>query len=492
MGTKTHVMRNFSRLLLASALFGLTRPASAQEGDSKKEETCHFLMTRYVAPAREFLKKFSHIEPTKDSYVKHAALDPKLSCNKGNRANIIKTLVESINKNSGKIGVILPLSGDLANYGKNILLGIQAALQDKQVNPEDVLVIRDNAGEASQDESIFADLVLRRNIAMVIGGFQSAAASNLEYWSERLAVPTLLLSMNANSTQKNRYSFRVFPHPDPLIDALAVEAKAQGLHRIAILSPANSGGLLMANAGSRVFKAAGLQITDQETYTTGNYESMEAASKKLFKVQPSQRESEYRRLVTSQRARAKKEGFAFNPKMIVLPPQIDFDALFIPDNFKQVRHLVQIFKYLGVKKLPLMGHYEWRSEGLLKPSDPFLTGSFFADFIGSYQELPNALAPPKVNGYFAKSDELESLDFRIIGWRAGDLSTDALKDTAKRNAITTKLQSLEERGKAYFGSGKAFANNRSRWPASVFAIGEQQLTLRQTRPINNVVVPPTP
>src|SRR5690606_24878972 len=97
-----------------------------------------------------------------------------------------------------------------------------------------------------------------------------------------------------------------------------------------------------------------------------------------------------------QRARraAEAQRVPFDPRMVVLKPIVNFDAVLLPDDFRTARHFAKLFKFHQVDKLTMIGNHEWRSPALVEPYDDFLEGSFFADFIGSYAKLPAAVSAP--------------------------------------------------------------------------------------------------
>ncbi len=133
-----------------------------------------------------------------------------------------------------------------------------------------------------------------------------------------------------------------------------------------------------------------------------------------------------------------------------------------------------------VEKLTLMGHHEWRSSGLIDPPDDFLNGSFFADFIGSYGEMPRIVRISKGGSpWFIDPDLVTQVDFRVIGHRSAQMMMGLLTKAIKhRRAVADTLVNLELLDSSYRKSSRTFDQHRSAlWPTYVFTIEKNHLHL---------------
>ena len=111
-----------------------------------------------------------------------------------------------------KIGVVLPLSGTYAQYGKEILNGIQVARAEMAVRnvngflPE--LLIYDDFGDGRKAQEIVRNLA-QENIAAVLLGYTSLEALAVKDDARTLQIPVVTpAGSNDRITQDNPYVFR--------------------------------------------------------------------------------------------------------------------------------------------------------------------------------------------------------------------------------------------------------------------------------------------
>src|SRR5690606_8271449 len=142
---------------------------------------------------------------------------------------------------------------------------------------------------------------------------------------------------------------------------------------------------------------------------------------------------------------------------------VDVDAVFLPDDFRSVRHFAKLFKYFGVEKLAMIGNHEWRSPALIEPFDEFLEGSIFADFIGSYADIPRPLRVPVMGSpYFIHPENVIGVDFQLIGYRVARTAALASQNPAvKRRHLARMMLQLSSDAESFFGNGPIFDRERS-------------------------------
>ena len=397
------------------------------------------------------------------------------------RRDAVQTVVAAVNTHADKVGVILPLTGPKSKFANYIVQGIRAAFQESGGNMDDVVVLKDSAGLVKTAESKLAELVFKDKVGIVMGGLDRAEADMLAAWSKELMMPLTLLSRDREAVGDSPWAFRVYPDEKRLAETLVAAGLKRGLKRVSIVRPDNHKSDKIADYFRKALAANGGQVVNDLVYTPGNFDSMQATSRQLFQIDANNRRDEYRAAYMKARADAAKEGVPFDQRMVVLRPIINFDAVFIPDDFLSVRHFAKLFKFHMVDKLPLIGNHEWRSPALVEPWDSFLEGSFFADFIGSYQKLPSGLAAETVGSpYFVRPQQVVVTDFQLIGYRAGKvarLTVDGGKGKTRRE-FNRILAALSSDGQNFFGAGKIFDDARqSNWPTYLFSVSKGELVL---------------
>ncbi len=112
--------------------------------------------------------------------------------------------------NAPKIGAILPLSGEYAQYGKEILAGIKCGMETldrSAVKPE--LIVEDDAGSPAK-----ADIAMKKladkGAMIVLAGYTSQEVLGVKSAAAKLKLPVLTpAGSNDQITERNKYMFRV-------------------------------------------------------------------------------------------------------------------------------------------------------------------------------------------------------------------------------------------------------------------------------------------
>jgi hypothetical protein len=219
----------------------------------------------------------------------------------------------------------------------------------------------------------------------------------------------LLLSNREHDTET--HCKRVLPGYADLSQNLIELAKRRGMKRLAVFY---NKGLYES------FLADGLKLaafkTDIEINHFYSYEKLEERSlrdaiRTMLQLDPVLRAEEFQKLLEQ----AKKEGKDLS--RVMLKPIRDFDGLIVADDFSHLRQIVQILRYYGLRRLPLLGTPQWRARGLIHPPDPMLEGAQFVDYVGLYSLLPPGLRQESDD--FLKEDVALSLDPMYLGYKIG-------------------------------------------------------------------------
>ena len=400
------------------------------------------------------------------------------------RKPLVQAALDAVNTQSGRIGLILPLTGPYGKQATYVVNGLRAAFAESGASFDQLVVLKDSGGLTNGVAARLAELVFKDRVAMVIGGFERDAAVTLVQWSERLLLPVVILHRERELVNPSKYAFSVYPDEERLASTLALATLQRSFKRIALLKP-DSG---RADKVTAYFKAAvlanGGQIAAELPYTSNNFESMQSAVRTLLHTEMRGREQEYRQAYKEAKTAAEAEGVAFNAKMVVLKPVVDIDAVFIPDDFRSLRYFAKIFKFNQVNKLPLIGNHEWRSPALLDPYDEFLVGSIFGDFIGNYNKLPSVISAPTLatSPYFIEPQMVQVVDFQLIGYRAGRIGKAlAQQPSINRRAVLRAMAQLTGDQAGLPTAGQIFDKDRHcYWPTYVFSIAPHELRLEHS------------
>jgi Receptor family ligand binding region len=463
-------MRSATNLILILSLLGslvsLPQTSAAKTVDLKDE--CVKLFDKYALPLQELWSKRG--KNLRGENTDGAALIEDFTashCQEANTRVAITTLISKIlNEHTGKIGVILPISSN--SYLLHVIHAFEANLVSKNLDPKKILVVLDNQGRDDLTLQGIASLIFEHKVSAIIGGQKAGDSAMLRLWGSRLLIPTFLLTEPpAGLPAQNIYYAR--PSQATLSKAAVAANIRFGHRRVSILIPQDQHSGAFITAYEVAATSAGISIVNRVPYDSKRFDLMEASAKKIFRLDSNDRQDELKDLFKAAREQAKQSGEKFNPNMVALQPDIRQDAVMIPDNFKVVRHFAKIFGYLGVRKMPLFGQFEWRSEGLISPWDSFLGGSYFVDFFGAYTSLPAPIRVPTTadSPFFVAPDKIEQADFSLLAWRAIEWP---LRLSLKTSEMRRKLYRLIPKIKDDRTEGNYDEQNTIIWPPSIFTV----------------------
>lgn len=392
------------------------------------------------------------------------------------RSELISLLSKILNHHSNRVGIILPVAAH--SHLRHVIAAFEARARQENLDPKKVFVMIDNANRPEKTLQALASMVFEHKVSVIIGGTEPADAGTLRQWAPKLMIPTFIM-MEPTAPTHSPFIFYTYPSQKILADT-AVQANLRFAHkRISILIPSNQRSSRFINHYIEAAKKSGISILHQVSYDPKRFDLMESAARKIFRLDPSERKDDLKKLYETAKKHSEETGEPFNPKMIALQPDIQQDAVLIPDNFKIVRHFAKIFGYLGVRRIPMFGQHEWRSKGLINPWDNFLTGSYFVDLQGSYQTLP---APIRIASTESPNllppDKVEQADFSILAWRSIEVP---ITLSQKKNEMRRKLDKLVPRAKdnaadVAIGNSAPVTytpDNNISWSASIFSISNK-------------------
>lgn len=275
------------------------------------------------------------------------------------------------------IGVLLPLTGKFAAYGRKALDGILLASRPLHANRavDFQLFIEDTASNPVTAEEGAERLVEEHNVSAIIGPIQFREAVAVANRAQELGVMNISLTAREGISSQSPYLFQNAMTPRVQMENLAQFAtQERKFKRFAILYPQSAYGKDMAaefwtaveKNGGRVVSYIGFPPDEkdfqkyiQELVGVGNprFRRMEFAAL-----------AEYAKNLKPNKSRKTR---------VELPPIIDFDAIFIPDSPKTIGQLAGSLAYYNVKGIPLLGTAEWNTDQLYKRGGKMVEGAVF-------------------------------------------------------------------------------------------------------------------
>ncbi len=307
------------------------------------------------------------------------------------------------------VGVVLPLSGPLAPYGRRALDGIllAAGVYRREGGSDFEIFVEDSGSNPALAAQGVERLYQDHNVIAVIGPIswkESIAAGDM---AQELGVLNLSLSGKEGISERGAYLFQNALTPRVQMENLVKHAiQEKRLRRFAILAPNNAFGDDMATEFAAVAKKLGGKIVGYESYSPDAKDFQEPVQKLTGLADPRYRKMENQRL--EQFAREQQEKTR-RPSKARLPPIVDFDAIFLPDGPKNAAQIAASLAYFDVSGVTLLGTSEWNSDQLYKRGGRLVEGAIFPgglslssssprqkDFIRLYAEaygtMPDLLA----------------------------------------------------------------------------------------------------
>jgi len=469
---------------------------------SSVKQQCEAAVEKWLLPWREI---YPHMKPLDRSALGAStrgvlAAKKEPSCHTTDeRTLVMTTLAPLISHHRNKVALMAPLSGPHAAVGKGVITGIQLALAEAGLDPAATLITLDAeewnndaamTGRKNRNDKLdeqLATALVHHGASVLIAAVDMTSEHHLITRSRELDFPLFLLANGSpDADLRGTPTFRIVPNLEAMGLALANTARNRLIRKIAVLKPSDGRSDAMIDTFVKSFTASGGAVSFLGSYTAGSYESMDAVVQSAFKINASERRGELEQLFQQRKQEAKMAGEPFNPKLVILPPQSDFDAVFLPDDFRTVRHFAKIFRFHGVKSMPLMGHQGWRSRGLIDPYDRFLDGAVFVDYVGTYGQLPAPLSAAAYtdpdNSWFIVPEFASALDFQLIGYRAATIALIALKNPGeKRRNLADLIRRAPNRQNGYFAAPSNFdEHQKALWPSFLFSVSDGNLNLHST------------
>lgn len=274
------------------------------------------------------------------------------------------------------VGCLLPLTGQFGIYGEEVLNGIQLGtgiFGETGDGPDLELVIKDTKGSLELALAGLEDLVHNEKVMAVIGPLSSRTAVAVAEKAQGLGVPIITLTQREGIPETGDMVFRNFLTPANEVKRLLnPEIFQSGIKKFAILYPDNSYGRFFMNLFQDRLEEVGGTVTAVESYDPDTTDFADQIKKMtgLYHARP---QNLVRKLI-EMRSPEEEESRLYPEKP---EPIIDFDAIFIPDNYQRVAMIAPQLVYHDVVDVLLMGTSLWQSPELVETAGDYVQDSIF-------------------------------------------------------------------------------------------------------------------
>lgn len=356
--------------------------------------------------------------------------------------DIMSQLESSKFVESKTIGVVLPLTGKAAAVGQKALRGVEMGLGLNVPGSGFRLAVMDSEGNPDSARRGVERLVKEDNAIAIVGSLLSKTAPAVAAKADELGVPTIGLSQKSGLTEIGPSVFRNALTSEMQVRYLVRTAMEDyGMKRFAIVYPNDPYGIEYTNLFWDEVLARGGTIASAQMYNPKETDFRFVIQRLVGTYYIEGRVDEYKaRIAKKGEETEKKKSIRTSHEEEILPPIVDFDAVFIPDSAKAMGQISAFLSFSGVKGVKLMGTNLWNTPGLSKRAGNFVNNLIFVDSF-----LPATAAHSRfVQEYKALYNEEPSLIETQAYDSALILRQLVAQGAATRESLTRELSSLKK------------------------------------------------
>jgi len=342
-------------------------------------------------------------------------------------SNMVKQLETRAYVEPKSIGVVLPMSGAYANIGEQTLHGLQLALGiSGSTSKYGIrLIVQDSQNSPEEGAKAVEQLIYKDHVMAIIGGLSSKTVTTEATRAQELGVPFMALAQKPGLTKIGPFIFTNSITPKLQVEHVVSYAMDRlKFKRFAVLYPNDRYGTEFANLFWDEVTRRGGKVTVAQTYAPGETDFKATVKKMVNTYYLEDRTKEYQQLLADWKKKNKSRRKT--PPETLLPPQISFDAIFIPDDPRALGQIAPMLAFNDVNDVYLLGTNLWNSPEFIQRGQNFVERSVFVDVF--LADAPEFTESPFYQEFRATYKERPG-SFAIQGFDAGRLVMTALKDS---------------------------------------------------------------
>ena len=290
---------------------------------------------------------------------------------------------------AGKVGVLLPASGDYAPAAAQLREVVELA--NAEAGNPITFVFGDTQGTPEGTVSEIERLVIEEGCVAILGPLLKNNGDEAAKRAVALRTPLVTLTQGGDPASAGEFAFRGFMTLQHQVEALLHHAfELEGHRRFAVLHPENGYGTSARDLFTAGVASRGGEVTVIQSYAEDATDFLATAQEMTGK----DKEARAEELYTLRKAAERRDE---DPDDVMLPPIINFDAIFIPDNH---RRLVLVTSALAYEEVPvgsfrkhvdeepvqLLGLNAWNTPQLVANGGRYVQDSAFVDAFWSEDE----------------------------------------------------------------------------------------------------------
>lgn len=273
------------------------------------------------------------------------------------------------------IGVLLPLSGRYAAFGKRVQRGIELAMETFRPHIPVRFIFRDTAGDEALAARQTAELAISDRVMGIAGPLVGNAAVGASRRANQERTPLLAMSQKEGLAASSLYVFRNSLTAQLQVQALVDYAMdTMEFTTFGIMNPQNRQGEKFAELFQDEVLRRGGEIIAAESYL-GEQTDFRYQVRLLQGLDPNVPDEE----------EEEKEIDPDDPE--ALPEEEEpppFEALFVPDYADRISLIAPQLAFYGLEDVQLLGTNGWNDAELPRLARQFVEGAVFTD--GFFQQ----------------------------------------------------------------------------------------------------------
>ena len=304
----------------------------------------------------------------------------------------------------GTLGVVLPLTGAYASYGEASLRGVLLAANvfGAENDTKIRVVVRNSDGDPSVAAAAVRNLAQLEDVVAIVGPLRSGSSEAAARVAEEEGVPLLTLTTRESIPQDRPHVFRLRTTPEDELRYLVDHAfQNLGARRFAVLYPEDTYGRGMRDHFWHMVDERGGWMVAAAAYDPDSTDFGEPIREMIGYSLLTRREQRAlaeredfvrrgRRLKPSENAALAREiaEEMIGPEGVKLPPVIDFDALFIPDDYEQLKGLLPQLAFNDLRGVQLLGAGNWNNQELIDVAQEHVSGAVMSALFDPNSRFP--------------------------------------------------------------------------------------------------------
>jgi branched-chain amino acid transport system substrate-binding protein len=254
-----------------------------------------------------------------------------------------------------KVAILLPLTGPLADRGRDLLQAAQLATQNGAGPMLDVM----DTGGTPAGAAAAAQSAITAGDSLILGPLTSAETASVAPVARGANIPVLAYTNDSSQSQPGVWILGITPAQQ--IRRLMAAAQAQGKTQFAALLPGTDFGRAMAAGLTKAVEASGLPPATIRMHSPG-MASINAAAKDLSdyvnRRGPIDAKIKAARALSTSQGRQEAQALARTP----IPPP-PFNALLLADTGEALQEITAVLPYYDVDRsmVQIIGPALWAS-----------------------------------------------------------------------------------------------------------------------------------